>query len=526
MIPTIRPAIRCYTCGFSFTAGIAAASKRGLPARTLPRHLRQKPASLAPQRPGHVISNRQLSTSVARPQGAEQRREQSVSPAQERLEIPAFQFRDILAGGILPPTKSLKVNIDGQPAIFDNVLLRDSCTCPTCIDPSTQQKLFGTSDIPVEIYPRRARVAEGKLKIEWSHTLAKNAVPEANVNGFHWSFYDADDLRNASSQSLSVRATMSDWKRILWDRKIMRRAVFWIDYKDYMGDARALAQALRHLSLYGLIFIRNVPDGRVVNQVPDLAGKIGNLKNTFYGETWSVKSIPDSKNIAYTHLDLGPHMDLLYFESPPGIQFLHCVENSVQGGQSYFVDGFNAAFMLGQTYPMAYDIMTKFPVNFHYYNDARHYRFTRPVIVLKGKHDSIREGSIDHMNWGPPFQAPFTTDHNGVPVSNGTTWRTFLKGAGELGRHFDNRQNQFELYLNEGECAVFFNRRVLHARRAFDPNSGRRQLTGGYVDIDAFESACRVMAERYRDLDDKDGKDGESPTSYEYLAAGGQGRWV
>ncbi|KAJ6257705.1 hypothetical protein Dda_7493 [Drechslerella dactyloides] len=518
MASTFRSAIRCHGRTLpSLTASATAASKRSLSSRTL-SHLQTRLGIHAHATAlKSVISTRHLSTPAVQPIGVAQ------EDTEHRLDIPAFQFRDILPGGELPQTKSLKVNVDEQPAVFDNVFLRDSCSCPTCIDPSTQQKLFSTSDIPLDIYPRRAKISDGKLKIEWSHRIAKCAVPEANVNGYHWSYYDGDFLHSATSASRSVRATMSDFKRVLWNRKAMERSVFWIDYKDYMTDEVALAKALKHLSLYGLIFIRGVPDGRQANQVPGLAERIGNLKNTFYGETWNVKSVPQSKNIAYTSLDLGPHMDLLYFESPPGIQFLHCVENSVKGGQSYFVDGFQAAFMLSQSAPVVFDTLTRFPVNFHYHNDSRHYRFSRPIVVLKDKGQGINEGSIDHMNWGPPFQAPFTIDNSGNTVSNSTTWRSFLRGMDFLNKQFENPQNQFELLLNEGDCAVFANRRVLHARRAFDPNSGNRFLKGGYVDIDAFESACRVLAERYPRQVGGQTAGGE----YEYLANEfGQDQWV
>ena len=37
--------------------------------------------------------------------------------------------------------------------------------------------------------------------------------------------------------------------------------------------------------------------------------------------------------------DLGQHTDLPTREVPPGFQFLHCVENTVQGGWSRMSDG-------------------------------------------------------------------------------------------------------------------------------------------------------------------------------------------
>lgn len=44
-----------------------------------------------------------------------------------------------------------------------------------------------------------------------------------------------------------------------------------------------------------------------------------------YSQTFDVKSIPNPINIAYSNVSLGFHMDLMYYESPPGLQLLHCL---------------------------------------------------------------------------------------------------------------------------------------------------------------------------------------------------------
>ena len=42
-----------------------------------------------------------------------------------------------------------------------------------------------------------------------------------------------------------------------------------------------------------------------------LAAAFGRIRYTFYGHVWNVRNIKESRNIAYTNLDLGLHMDLL-----------------------------------------------------------------------------------------------------------------------------------------------------------------------------------------------------------------------
>ena len=42
-------------------------------------------------------------------------------------------------------------------------------------------------------------------------------------------------------------------------------------------------------------------------------------------QTFDVISTPKPINVAYSTVGLDFHMDLMYYESPPGLQFLHCL---------------------------------------------------------------------------------------------------------------------------------------------------------------------------------------------------------
>lgn len=187
-------------------------------------------------------------------------------------------------------------------------------------------------------------------------------------------------------------------------------------------------------------------------------------------------------------------MDLLYFESPPGLQFLHSIKNSTTGGESVFADSFRAATMIRMNTPGLFRILTTFPVTFHYQNNGHHYHFTRPTIVLD-EYSHLEEKRISHINWAPPFQAPFEIDIGSNPRSQ---FRQFLVAAKEFAANIDNPEAKFEHRLNAGECVVFCNRRVLHSRRGFDSSSGERLLKGAYVDIDAFYSKFRTLSHRFR----------------------------
>ena len=58
----------------------------------------------------------------------------------------------------------------------------------------------------------------------------------------------------------------------------------------------------------------------------------------------------------------------------------------------------------------------------------------------------------------------------------------------------------FQLKLNPGECAIFANRRIVHARREFDTSNGSRWLAGAYVDEDAVLSRFAVTERQHARL--------------------------
>ena len=79
----------------------------------------------------------------------------------------------------------------------------------------------------------------------------------------------------------------------------MKQNMLRLDYEAVLKDDETLHQLLMQLHLYGLAYFVNVPsvntDGK---ELINLAHRIGEVKQTFYGKSWDVKSVPQSKNIA------------------------------------------------------------------------------------------------------------------------------------------------------------------------------------------------------------------------------------
>lgn len=235
-----------------------------------------------------------------------------------------------------------------------------------------------------------------------------------------------------------------------------------------------------------------------------------------------VRTISQANNAAYTSADPGFHTDLLYFQSPPHVQLLHCVQSASQGGASVFTDSYKSAVDLSNLDPEAFEILATLSVNYHYNRPNDNvYRTTKPVIELRplrigdkvytrvqdyvsdwnelslknpgsGWSDAVL---VDHMlkiNWGPPFLAPFS-NHRDPMLQEGTckpplavlndkvdAWHS---AASKFNALLQRPKYLFEREMNPGDCVLLDNTRTLHSRRAFDMDDvGKpRWLRGTYV---------------------------------------------
>lgn len=199
-------------------------------------------------------------------------------------------------------TNDTSITVHSLNTSFPYVWLRDSCQSSHCIHPSTSQKLHKTSDIPIDIKPIAGgvNVRENGVHIKWTDG--------------HESFFDASFLKRHSSPS-ELLSFHKDIQQVAWDTSsISGKKDLFIPYQS-LQTSSGLVTAITHLSKYGLLFIQDVPNSETADEVCELrklADLFGHIRPTFYGETWDVKNVRNSRNIAYTNLDLGLHMDLLW----------------------------------------------------------------------------------------------------------------------------------------------------------------------------------------------------------------------
>ncbi|RIB03107.1 hypothetical protein C2G38_815790 [Gigaspora rosea] len=204
-------------------------------------------------------------------------------------------------------------------SIFNYIWLRDNCQCSQCLHPDNRQKLFLTSQVALDVKPISVNFSEEQeeLEITWpSSSTSEVKSSNSSDNSFHKSKYPFTFLRFYTSKNTACHLRFSDQKHITWDRDSIKSSKnLWVSYNDYMNSDEGIFDSLEQLWNYGLIFLKNVPIEKdsitKVDPIRKVVERIGNLKATFYGELFDVKSVPGAKNIAYTSLDLGLHMDLL-----------------------------------------------------------------------------------------------------------------------------------------------------------------------------------------------------------------------
>jgi alpha-ketoglutarate-dependent taurine dioxygenase len=183
-------------------------------------------------------------------------------------------------------------------------------------------------------------------------------------------------------------------------------------------------------------------------------------------------------------------MDLLYMNEPPGFQLLHCLKNDASGGNALFSDSYNALLSLERNQPHLFHALVKMKTNFKYDNDGHQYSRTAPFVEVKDRTIPACRDNIHVINHSPPFQGPLPLEFTSKSVTGQHVMMDALRAFTEA---TESPENLFEYRYEAGDCVIFNNRRVLHGRREFDPETGERWLKGCYVDADVFNSKMRVL---------------------------------
>ena len=350
---------------------------------------------------------------------------------------------------------------DGASADFPFLWLRDNC--PSGFHPQTHEREFDLTSIPETLGILSAELDGEAIRIEWDGEE-------------HQSRFDADWLK-AHRPGIGLK----DPAKIpptLWRGDFQPAGLPRISAADLMNDDKALLGFLIETKKTGLAIVDGMADDREAGMAA--AKRIGFLRETNFGVTFEVRSMPNPNNLAYTSHALPLHTDLANQELPPGFQFLHCLANDAEGGGSTFCDGFAIAEDLRQNDPEAFELLSKTPVPFRFHDDSYDIRRHQTVIDL----DAF--GNLQELHFNAHLAGVFD-----LPAD---TMEAYYRAYRKIMQMTRSSDYVITTRLEGGEMVIFDNRRVLHGRAAFDPNTGYRHLRGCYVDRGEFDSRIRVLS--------------------------------
>jgi gamma-butyrobetaine dioxygenase len=347
--------------------------------------------------------------------------------------------------------------------------LRDACACPECRDQFSGQRLRGVLALDPLTDVESWRSDGDRIEVTFT--------PDGHVSHFSKAWLVANAPGTAQ-----VFDDRSERGRPPWVASDLGGRPPKVSWRDLHAEGDARESALRELMCTGVLLVTDTPTepGTVLN----IARSFGHVRTTNYGDLFDVRVEAQPTNLAYTGRAIAPHTDNPYREPIPGIQLLHCLQASPGGGDNVLIDGFAVASSLRHDDPPAFTTLTSVALTFAYEDAETSLRASGPVISINGA-DEVRGIRWNDRSIQPPAVRADQIDE---------VYRAMRTFAAALQRP------EFHLHvrLEPGDCMVFDNTRILHARTAFEGGSGARHLQGCYADLDGLASTVAVSARRGR----------------------------
>ena len=347
---------------------------------------------------------------------------------------------------------------------FPAVWLRDNCPCAECVDPGSKQKLKDIIEIPNGTVVTAVEDAGEWVVVTFAPDRHRSTFTRSWLAAHALGSVDGGDGRTEDDKDLWLPADLvSRLPEESWPR--------------YLAEPAARADALDAVLRWGFVLLHEVP--AEAGLVLEVAASFGFVRETNYGRLFDVRVEPRPGNLAYTSRRILPHTDNPYRDPVPTVQLLHCLRAADDGGETGLVDGFAAAVALRAMDAGTFDVLARTPVPFGYTENGTDLRASQPLIQL-GPRGRIRGVRFNHRSTRPLR----------LPYPEVTAfYAAYRRWADLLARP----QRQLNLRLASGDCLIFDNTRILHARTAFSV-TGRRHLQGCYADLDGLASTLAVLA--------------------------------
>lgn len=360
---------------------------------------------------------------------------------------------------------------DGHESVYPFIWLRHARMFPLMGRPEQQdQREYLDPENPAGMSIAATRIDAGDLIIDW----LQDSTPTRHPLEF---------LRNHCLSGTARRERHPRPQH--WDAASAKKFK-WFDGKELKNPQQRLKvfESLRNL---GIALLNNLPTEPETLRA--VAANFGPTRNTHFGDLFDIRSLPDDQ--LGTGQDIGatscnaqsPHTDEGWRHSPPGISLMHCLHADPSGGgASIYVDGIAAAESLRESEPEAFEFLASVPLNFAAERNPEE-RFRSRARVIAVDDDGVVRGIriTDRTLLQPD-----------LPVEQ---VEPAYRAIGKFYRILLSGQYSLERLLQPGEVVAFDNHRVLHARRAFNPQAGERWIQQLSIDREEFQNIFRQLAE-------------------------------
>lgn len=327
------------------------------------------------------------------------------------------------------------------------IWLREFSSAPEYLDARTRQRLFSTHTIDAGLEFTRIEPQAGQVAVGFSDGYSQQ--------------FDVAELVEAIDPH-----TGCPQKAVFREASIRK------------FDASAPSVEMFEFFLrYGFAVVENI--GTEADSMERyLAAQQLEIRATNFGRFFEVKTQPEANDLAYTSVAIGPHTDNPYRDPIPTIQCLHCLSNEADGGESTLMDSVQAIEIIQRERPEFVELLCTVPVRYWFIDRDTELSEWRTIF------ERDHFGEIARINYSPRLDFSYP-----LPPAQ---YRSFHEARSYLNDLLNSPQMELRFKLQAGEMMIFDNRRMLHGRTSFDPDSGARHLRGCYVDIDAVRSGYRI----------------------------------
>ena len=355
-------------------------------------------------------------------------------------------------------SKELRITINREIFRLHPLWIRERSLEEGAVDQSSMQRLYDPEKISVNLEIMDAKeVDEDKILIKFSDN--------------HEAKYCLNNLIKEIKRSKGLP------DKVFWNKDNVTFQKFDFSYEN--DEKRQLYNILNFYHKYGFVLVSGLKalEGEIIN----FAEKIGFIRETNFGKLFNVISQKQPNDLAYTSIELESHTDNPYRKPVPSIQFLFCIENSCEGGDSTVVDGFKVAEDLKKQNPDAYNILTKTLINFKFKDKDVILEKTGKIIKLSER------GELKQIKYSNRLDFVFYQDPENL--------EEFYSAKRIMHEMINSEKYILKFHLQPGDLLIMNNYRTLHGRTSYNTAEGNRWLQGLYIDHDSAESKYKILSE-------------------------------